>query len=203
MTAAAANGIAAVTQWRGRARDDARSTPRGTAARRGWRCGRASPVDRRAHQLRAVRSGRRRRRDREGECQTQPRRPGAGSSSPAQELFPESAAVLARELAGQPVDVAEAFDGHQEGLVVGQAGRPQLPISSRSDPRARRRLAVDGRRRARHIRATQRSVTPRSPSLTPPEAGSRSPGTGPHVVRGSCDGCHCRCCSASAARPRR
>ncbi len=42
------------------------------------------------------------------------------------ELFPQSAAVLACELAGQGVEVAHPLHGDQEGLVFGEPGRAQL-----------------------------------------------------------------------------
>ena len=43
-----------------------------------------------------------------------------------EKLFPESAAVLACELSGQGVDVAESFHGDQESLIGCEAGRVQL-----------------------------------------------------------------------------
>ena len=43
-----------------------------------------------------------------------------------EELFPESAAVLARELPGQAVDVPQPFHGDQESLIGREAGRVQL-----------------------------------------------------------------------------
>ena len=43
-----------------------------------------------------------------------------------EELFPESAAVLARELPGQAVDVPQPFHGDQEPLIGREAGRVQL-----------------------------------------------------------------------------
>ena len=57
--------------------------------------------------------------------------PAARTCAPArrhrsEELLPESAAVLARELPGQVVDVPQPLHGDQEPLVRREAGRVQL-----------------------------------------------------------------------------
>ena len=70
-------------------------------------------------------------RDSSGHGEDERLQPTAGRASllvlaAQDELFPQPAAVLARELPGQGVDVAHPFHADQERLVVREAGRVQL-----------------------------------------------------------------------------
>ena len=70
-------------------------------------------------------------RDRRSHREGERLEPGAGRARrlvviASEELFPESAAVLARELSGQVVDVPQPLHGDQEPLIRREAGRVQL-----------------------------------------------------------------------------
>ena len=70
-------------------------------------------------------------RDRRGNREGERRKPGACGAlcsvvAAQDELLPEPPAVLARELAGEVVDVAHALHRDEESLVWSEAGRGQL-----------------------------------------------------------------------------
>src|SRR4029079_13068690 len=64
--------------------------------------------------------------DGEGECLEGSARCESRRVAAAQQLFPESTRVLARELTRELVDVAHPLDADQERLVVGEAAGVQI-----------------------------------------------------------------------------
>ena len=119
-----------------------------------------------------------------------------------EKLLPESAAVLARVLPGQAVDVPEPLHRDEEPLVGSEAGRAQfgdlvpkmiLELVDVAAVDARRVLDISPPLRDLRLDALHAHASPRAVS-TAPEPGQTSFSARVTVI-------HCCCCSASAARP--
>ena len=119
-----------------------------------------------------------------------------------EELLPQSAAVLAGELPRQAVDVSEPFHGDQEALVGSEAGRVQLgDLVTKMVFQLVDVAAVDARG-ARDVRTPLRDLSlERCHDYASPPAVSITPEPGQTSLSARVTAAHCRCCSASAARP--